>query len=73
MEMLHQDLRPDNIMIDATGTVKIIDFGSTSVAGIVEARPPASTTTSSAPPSTRRPNISSAKAARRAPTCFPSA
>ena len=28
MEMLHQDLRPDNIMIDKTGTVKIIDFGS---------------------------------------------
>lgn len=36
MEMLHQDLRPDNIMIDKTGTVKIIDFGSTRVAGIVE-------------------------------------
>ena len=26
MEMLHQDLRPENIMIDKTGTVKIIDF-----------------------------------------------
>jgi hypothetical protein len=24
-EMLHQDLRPDNVMIDRTGTVKIID------------------------------------------------
>lgn len=36
MEMLHQDLRPENIMIDTTGTVKIIDFGSTSVAGIME-------------------------------------
>ena len=36
LEMLHQDLRPDNIMIDATGTVKIMDFGSTRVAGIVE-------------------------------------
>ncbi len=39
MEMLHQDLRPDNIMIDRTGTVKIIDFGSTRVAGVVEAAP----------------------------------
>ena len=36
MEMLHQDIRPENIMIDKTGTVKIIDFGSTSVAGIME-------------------------------------
>jgi len=36
LEMLHQDLRPANIMIDTTGTVKIIDFGSTSVAGLIE-------------------------------------
>ena len=36
LEMLHQDLRPANIMIDNTGTVKIIDFGSTRVAGIME-------------------------------------
>ncbi len=36
MEMLHQDLRPQNIMIDKTGTVKIIDFGSVSVAGVDE-------------------------------------
>ena len=36
LEMLHQDLRPQNVMIDATGTVKIIDFGSTRVAGISE-------------------------------------
>jgi len=41
MEMLHQDVRPDNIMIDRTGTVKIIDFGSTSVAGIMEMASPA--------------------------------
>jgi serine/threonine protein phosphatase PrpC/predicted Ser/Thr protein kinase len=36
LEMLHQDLRPENIMIDASGTVKIIDFGSTRVAGLTE-------------------------------------
>ncbi|MGR8981058.1 MAG: protein kinase domain-containing protein [Gammaproteobacteria bacterium] len=36
LEMLHQDLRPDNILIDGTGTVKIIDFGSTQVAGLME-------------------------------------
>ncbi|MDH5231324.1 MAG: protein kinase, partial [Gammaproteobacteria bacterium] len=36
LEMLHQDLRPNNIMIDRNGTVKIIDFGSTRVAGLVE-------------------------------------
>jgi serine/threonine protein kinase len=40
LEMLHQDIRPNNIMIDGTGTVKIIDFGSTRVAGIVEIAPP---------------------------------
>ncbi|MEE4290651.1 MAG: protein kinase, partial [Cycloclasticus sp.] len=40
LEMLHQDLRPDNIMIDSTGTVKIIDFGSTRVAGIMEIASP---------------------------------
>src|SRR4051794_29630512 len=39
MEMLHQDVRPDNIMIDKTGTVKIIDFGSTKVKGVVETVP----------------------------------
>ncbi len=36
MEMLHQDLRPDNIMIDGTGTAKIIDFGATRIAGIAD-------------------------------------
>ncbi len=35
-EMIHQDLRPENIMIDSTGTVKIIDFGSTRVEGILD-------------------------------------
>ncbi len=40
LEMLHQDLRPANIMIDTTGTVKIIDFGSTRVAGIAEIATP---------------------------------
>jgi len=38
-EMLHQDLRPENIMIDRQGTVKIIDFGSTRIAGMAEALP----------------------------------
>ena len=40
LEMLHQDLRPNNIMIDNNGTVKIIDFGSTRVAGILEIATP---------------------------------
>ena len=39
-EMLHQDLRPNNIMIDKTGTVKIIDFGSAKVAGLREITTP---------------------------------
>lgn len=40
LEMLHQDLRPDNVMIDASGTLKIIDFGSTRVAGLMEIATP---------------------------------
>lgn len=35
-EMLHQDLRPDNVLIDRHGTVKIIDFASVHVAGLAE-------------------------------------
>ncbi|KEQ02657.1 bifunctional protein-serine/threonine kinase/phosphatase [Pseudorhizobium pelagicum] len=38
-EIIHQDLRPDNVMIDGTGTVRIIDFGSAQVAGLAEAVP----------------------------------
>jgi serine/threonine protein kinase len=40
LEMLHQDLRPQNIMIDKSGVVKIIDFGSTRVAGLEEITSP---------------------------------
>ncbi len=39
-EMFHQDLRPDNVMIDETGTVRIIDFGSVRVAGLMEVATP---------------------------------
>jgi len=39
-EMLHQDLRPNNVMIDHTGTVKIIDFGSARVAGLMDITSP---------------------------------
>lgn len=36
MEMIHQDLKPDNIMIDGKDTVIIVDFASTRVAGLAE-------------------------------------
>ncbi len=39
-EMIHQDLKPGNIMIDKHGTVKIVDFGSTKIAGIQEIATP---------------------------------
>lgn len=35
-EMVHQDLKPDNIMIDPDGNVKIIDFGCVQVSGLKE-------------------------------------
>lgn len=36
LEMLHQDLKPDNVLIDQNNTLKIIDFGSTRIAGLME-------------------------------------
>lgn len=36
LEMIHQDLKPENILIDKDKTLKIIDFGSTKIAGIEE-------------------------------------
>lgn len=40
MEMIHQDIKPENIIIDEHGTIKIIDFGSTKIAGIEEISTP---------------------------------
>ncbi len=40
LEMLHQDIKPENIMIDANGKVTVIDFGSTKIAGIAEITTP---------------------------------
>lgn len=36
LEMIHQDLRPQNILIDKSATLKIIDFGSTRIEGIAD-------------------------------------
>jgi len=35
-EMVHQDLKPENIMVDPDDNVKIIDFGCVQVAGLKE-------------------------------------
>jgi serine/threonine protein kinase len=39
-EMLHQDLKPENIIIDGKSVIKIIDFGSVKIAGIAEITTP---------------------------------
>lgn len=37
-DMLHQDFRPENMMIDTEGTLKIIDLGATRVQGVEEGK-----------------------------------
>jgi len=40
MDMLHQDIKPSNIMITREGVVKLVDFGSTKIAGIADISTP---------------------------------
>ena len=42
-EIIHQDLKPENVMIDRDGFVKIIDFGSARAAGLDEMASPVET------------------------------
>ncbi len=40
MEMVHQDLKPDNLQVTRNGLLKIIDFGSARIAGVEEIQTP---------------------------------
>ncbi len=40
LDMLHQDIKPGNIMITNEGLVKIVDFGSTKIAGMADVATP---------------------------------
>lgn len=39
-DMVHQDLKPENIMINQDGRVKILDFGTVKIAGVEEMNSP---------------------------------
>lgn len=40
LEMVHQDLKPENVMRDKNGFIKLIDFGSTKISGVEEITSP---------------------------------
>lgn len=40
LDMLHQDIKPGNVLVTEAGSAKIIDFGSTKIAGIADIATP---------------------------------
>ena len=67
-DMVHQDLKPENIMINRDGRVKLLDFGTVMIAGTDEIASPLDKSVPQGSVNYVAPNTSWARPAASAPT-----